>query len=200
MGAKHGWRIGLTGGIACGKSTAAQAFETAGFRRIDTDAVVADLLKDDVEVRSALANRWGGAVLRLDGVDKAVIAQRVFADEAELRWLEGLLHPRVGSIWRAALEAEPKARWLVEIPLLFENKLETAFDRTVCVEASEALQLQRLAAKGVTAEQAKARMRRQLPLREKVARADRVLSNYGEPAFLQQQVQWLVSRDFDLTR
>lgn len=178
--------------MGCGKSTAGRAFVALGFSHLDSDRIVGDLFATDVEVREALGERFGQEVLQEGGVNRPLIAKHVFGNVAELRWLEGLLHPRVGRVWQGALRERPDLDWVVEIPLLFENKLERHFRTTVCVEVSEVLQLQRLAHKGVSREQAIARQRRQLPLSEKVARADVVFSNHGHPDFLRQQVEWLV--------
>lgn len=187
-------KLGLTGGIGCGKSTAAKMLEANGWRRLDSDALVGELFAGDGAVRAALAGRWGEAVLTPEGVDRARIAQTVFADEAELRWLEGLLHPRVRERWQGALAADPEALWVVEIPLLFEKNLEKHFDFTVCVSVSEAVQQERLAARGLAPEQVRARIARQLPLAEKRHRADFVLSNTGTLAYLQSQIDALHAR------
>jgi len=127
-------RIGLTGGIGCGKSTVVKLFAEAGWRTIQTDAIVRELLAHNKAVHTALRRRWGSDVFLSDGsVDRKAIAHRVFADESELRWLESLLHPLVRESWEQAVRKEPEADWLVEIPLLFEKRLETHFDLTVCV-------------------------------------------------------------------
>ncbi len=187
-----GIRLGLTGGIACGKSTAGRAFEALGYQRLDSDAIVGQLYRSDPEVRQALAQRWGANLLTADGVDRSAIAQLVFRDSTELAWLESLLHPRVGARWQAALAAsEPATAWVVEVPLLFEKDLQHHFTATICVETTPAAQHRRLAAKGVSLAQAAARIAHQLPLAEKISRADWVLSNHGTPAFLQAQVAHL---------
>ena len=96
--------VGLTGGIGCGKSTVAGCFRLAGWRVIETDQVVRELLAGDVDVQAAIRGRWGAALFGMKGrVDRAAIARLVFEDEEELRWLETLLHPRVRAVWEEAI-------------------------------------------------------------------------------------------------
>src|SRR5690242_626471 len=113
--------LGITGGLGCGKSTAARAFERRGFRRLDSDQIVREQVLPDPEVVVAIRARFGGTVLRPDGtVDRTALAARVFTDDHERLWLEELIHPRVFAIRKRAIDADPGARWVVEIPLLFE--------------------------------------------------------------------------------
>ena len=188
-------KLGLTGGIGCGKSTAGGYFEERGFRRVDCDRIVRDLLEGDTDVHTALRERFGAQVLLSEGgVDRAALAAVVFHDTEALQWLEKLLHPRVSEVWQGLLADGPETDWCVEIPLLFEKKLEKHFDFTVCLASSEAIQLDRLAAKGLSREQAKARIQRQLPLEQKITRADFVLLNDGTQDFLRQQVFQLIDQ------
>lgn len=183
-------RIGLTGGIGCGKSTAGKLLEAKGFRRLDSDAIVRRLLAENDAVIDAVCAQFGPE-LRLPegGIDRRALAKIVFGDADALTWLEALLHPLVGQTWQAALENTPEADWVVEIPLLFEKNLEKHFEITVTVLCTEKLQLLRLAHKGLTAAQAKARMERQLPLDEKASKSDIVLTNEGSLAFLERQIE-----------
>ncbi|MGE9293267.1 MAG: dephospho-CoA kinase [Puniceicoccales bacterium] len=190
---KDGIKLGLTGGIGCGKSTAGALFEKGGFRVVDCDRIVRDLLESDAGVHTALRERFGEQVMLPEGgVDRAAIAAVVFQDAEALKWLESLLHPLVEGVWRDRLNSDPEANWCVEIPLLFEKNLEKHFDFTVCLASSEAVQLDRLAARGLSRDQAKARIQRQLPLDQKISRADFVLFNDGSQDFLRQQVFQLI--------
>ncbi|MGB0416730.1 MAG: dephospho-CoA kinase [Coraliomargarita sp.] len=88
-------RVGLTGGIGCGKSTVVKFFAEAGWRTLESDRIVAAVLANDPEVHTELRNRFGDQVFDADGgVDRKAIAARVFSDEAALKWLEALLHLR----------------------------------------------------------------------------------------------------------
>lgn len=186
-------RVGLTGGIGCGKSTVVELFKQAGWQTIDTDQVVAAVLDESDVVRSAIMARWDG-VIGTDGrLDRKAIAARVFDNDAELRWLEGLLQPLVRQRWLGRLEAEPGALWLVEIPLLFEKRLETQVDLTVCVSSSLAVILRRMQGRGYTEGETVQRLRRQMPLEEKMSRADYVIFNAGSTEFLQLQTTCLIA-------
>lgn len=188
-------KLGLTGGIGCGKSTVTRIFRDAGWKTLESDKIVAQLLAEDAAVRSALRERWGEAVFSAQGeLDRKAVAARVFADEAELGWLEALLHPQVRKIWQGAVTADPRARWLVEIPLLFEKRLETAFDLVVCVASPPDVVEIRMAARGYTGEDVERRRRRQLPLDEKMRRADYVITNAGHLEFLEDQTMRLIAQ------
>ena len=186
-------KVGLTGGIGCGKSTVVGLFREAGWRTIESDALVRELLEQDAEVLAALRERWGSAVFSSEGlVDRAAIAEWVFSDEAELKWLETLLHPKVRKSWEALVESDPLANWLVEIPLLFEKRLETAFDFTVCVSSPPDVVENRMVARGYTGEQIEQRRQRQMPLVDKIGRADHHISNAGSLEFLKRQTTRLI--------
>ncbi len=187
--------IGLTGGMGCGKSTAGKAFAALGWRRLDSDAVVKDDLLRDPAILARLRERWGATVIAEDGtLDRARVAKRIFADDAERLWLEALLHPRVKARWEAALVAEPAAHWVVEVPLLFEKGLEKGFDFVVCVSASSEIQLARLKERGIPRALAEQRILKQLPLEQKQQLSHAVLFNDGGLAFLHEQVALLSQR------
>src|SRR5688500_10821842 len=129
--------LGLTGGMGCGKSTAARHFERRGFRRIDSDAVIREQVLTSPEVTASLRVRYGADVFGPGGmVNRAAVASRVFAEDSEREWLEALTHPILFGIWRETLAKDPHAAWIVEVPLLFEHALENWFDFTVCVACS----------------------------------------------------------------
>lgn len=185
--------LGLTGGIGCGKSTAAALFEHQGFRRLDADATIRHAVLTQPAVLQALRERYGDAILAPDGsVNRPELAARVFPHETELRWLEALTHPPLFALWRAAFAAEPKARWAVEVPLLFEKRLENWFDFTICVASAPLQQLVRLEQRGLPRALAEQRISKQLPLAHKIESADFVLWNHGKPEFLAAQVSRLI--------
>ncbi len=186
--------LGLTGGMGCGKTTAARLFMEEGFGSIDSDALVHDLLAADSAVHRAIVERFGPDVDDgRGGIDRRRLGAIVFADDDALHWLESLLHPLVGARWREAVAREPDRPWVVQIPLLFEKKLEQSFDFTVCVGTSAANQRRRLMQKGYSSEEIARRVSRQLPLQEKTARADFFLLNDGSIDFLREQVQTLLA-------
>jgi dephospho-CoA kinase len=185
--------LGITGGIGCGKSTAAAGFERRGFRRLDSDALVRDEILVAEPVKAALRDRFGAEVFHPDGsVNRGRVAARVFSSEEELRWLEDLIHPLVFARWRAAFAAAPEVDWAVEVPLLFEKGLENWFDFTVCVASSPPQQLARLEQRGLSRSLAEQRISKQLPLAHKIELADFVLWNDGPPEFLQDEIDRLI--------
>lgn len=185
-------KVGITGGLGCGKSTAARLFEEHGFSPLDSDAIVKHQVLRDDGVRAALRARYGDDLFQADGaVNRPELARRVFADDTERIWLEDLIHPRVYSVWREAFSAGGARRWIVEVPLLFEKALENWFDFTVCVALAPDQQLARLEQRGLPRELAGQRISKQLPLARKIELSDFVLWNQGSPEFLKAQVDRL---------
>jgi dephospho-CoA kinase len=158
--------VAVTGGIGAGKSEALQAFARRGIPTLSADEVVHRLIAGDEEVRAALEERFGTT-------DRAEIATVVFAEEAQLAWLESLLHPRVRRAteeWLAGLNAEVA---VTEIPLLFETGGDDRFDAVVVITAPDEIRAART-------EQARdARGSRLIPDEEKVARAHFAYVNDG---------------------
>jgi dephospho-CoA kinase len=187
--------LGLTGGIGCGKSTAARFFEEVGFRRIDTDEIVRNRVLLQPEVVAAIAGHFGPHTVAADGrVDRPAVAKIVFSDDAALHWLEDLVHPRLHVILRASLTDASSVDHVIEVPLLFEKHLENWFDFTVCVGTTSQLQLARLEERGLPQALAAQRISRQLPLAQKLELADYVLLNDGSPDFLRVQIVRLAAQ------
>lgn len=180
--------IGLTGGIGAGKSEALAAFERAGAATLSTDRVAHDLLDRD-DVRELLVARWGPEVAPGGGVDRDRVAEIVFEQPDELRWLESQTHPRVGEAvldWRRELGPEVEVG-VVEVPLLFEAVMEDAFDATVAVIADDEIRERRLAERGQPG--LEGREQRQLDQDEKARRADHVIRNDGTLEDLEGEVR-----------
>lgn len=185
--------IGLTGGIGCGKSTVGRLLEFRGLRRLDSDQIVRDRVLVQSEVMDAVRSRFGAGVFAAAGnVDRAALAAVVFADDTAREWLEALVHPRVIACWREAIATAPAARWVVEVPLLFEKGLEKGFDFTVCVACSRDQQFVRLEQRGLPRVLAGPRIAKQMPLPRKIELSDFVLWNEGSTEFLEDQVDRLV--------
>lgn len=186
--------LGITGGIGCGKSSAAQALVGRGFALIDSDRLIKEEVLTDPKVIAALQLRFGAEILDDAGrVDRVKLASRVFADDTERHWLENLTHPILFGLWRRSLSGNPGGNWVVEVPLLFEQGLENWFDFTICVACSPAQQLARLEQRGLSRALAGQRISKQLPLARKIELADMVLWNDGSAAFLEEQVDRLVA-------
>jgi dephospho-CoA kinase len=185
--------IGLTGGIAAGKSEALAAFSRLGAATLSSDAVVHELL-DSEPLVGRLAERWGEEIAPGGSVDRNRVGEIVFADPDQLTWLEQQIHPLVGErigAWLAALPAETEIA-VIEIPLLFESEMEGAFDTTVAVFAEDGLRRERAAARGHAL--VDEREARQLAQDEKAARAEHVVENHGSLEDLQRALSALVEK------
>jgi len=185
--------LGITGGIGCGKSTAAAHFAKRGFRRLDMDELVRDRVFSEPAVVSALREHFGSGAIGPDGkVDRKTLGNRVFENDSERIWLEQLTHPVVFDLTRAALAEHRRADWAVEVPLLFEQSLENWFDFTLCVACAHEQQLVRLEQRGLNRALAGQRISKQLPLARKIELSDFVVWNEGSIEFLQDQVDRLI--------
>ena len=187
-------KIGLTGGIAAGKSEALKAFARLGAATLSSDAVVHELLEGD-ELRSRLEERWGPEVVAADGrLDRAKVGEVVFADPEELTWLESQIHPLVQARtaeWLLSLPAETEVA-VVEVPLLFEVGGERPFDTTVAVVTSDEVRRERAAARGHAL--VDEREARQLTQAEKAGRAEHVIENDGSVEDLEQGLSALLAK------
>jgi dephospho-CoA kinase len=173
--------VGLTGGIAAGKSEALKALERIGAATLSTDSVVHELLTTG-EVHDKLVERFGDKVAPNGEIDRGAVADHVFSDDEQRKWLEELLWPRVGErmfAWREEVDhADPPPRAaVVEVPLLFESGMEQAFDKTIAVVADESIRNERAGSRGHRG--VESRTSRQLSQDEKAQRADIVVHNDG---------------------
>ncbi|HEX3360936.1 MAG TPA: dephospho-CoA kinase [Solirubrobacterales bacterium] len=186
--------IGLTGGIAAGKSEALAAFGRLGAATLSSDAVVHDLLEGE-PLRAQLAERWGPEVAPEGApTDRGQIGGIVFADPEQLKWLESTIHPLVGAetaAWIAGLPEETEVA-VIEVPLLFEGGREKIFDTTVSIVAAEDVRRERAAARGHAL--VDAREARQLTQEEKAERADHVVVNDGSVEDLEAALSALLAK------
>jgi dephospho-CoA kinase len=185
--------IGLTGGIAAGKSEALAAFERLGAATISSDAVVHELL-DAEPLLGRLKGRWGNEVAPEGRVDRTKIGEIVFADPEQLKWLEDQIHPLVGErigSWLAALGDDVSVA-VVEVPLLFEGEMAPVFDTTVAVVTADEVRRARAEARGhaLVGE----REARQLSQEEKAAHAEHVIENDGTLEDLERRLSALLAK------
>lgn len=183
--------IGLTGGIAAGKSEALAAFERLGAATISSDAVVHELL-DSEPLLGRVTERWGEDVAAEGRVDRARIGEIVFADPDELKWLEGQIHPLVGErigAWLGSLGADVGIA-VVEVPLLFEGEMASVFDTTVAVVTADEVRRARAEARGHTL--VDEREARQLSQEEKATQAEHVIENDGTIEDLERRLSALI--------
>jgi len=185
--------IGLTGGIAAGKSEALAAFERLDAATISSDAIVHELL-DSEPLLGRLVERWGAEVAPDGRVDRTRVGEIVFADPEQLTWLEAQIHPLVGErigSWLGSLPDDPEVA-VVEVPLLFETGMDGLFDTTVAVVATDELRRDRAEARGhaLVGE----REARQLAQEEKASRAEHVVENDGTVEDLERALSALLDK------
>lgn len=185
--------VGLTGGIATGKSTVLQMLAGLGARVLSADAIVHELLDNDADVRRRVVAAFGPECASRDGsLDRAWLARVVFADARKRRELEEIIHPAVISRIRSWLEAEGARQagvCVVEVPLLFEAGLQDMFDVAVVVSSEHEVQAHRLNKRGLSPGESAARIGAQMPLGAKEQLAGYVLRNDGSIEELRARVR-----------
>lgn len=189
--------IGLTGGIGSGKSTAARLLADRGAAVIDVDEISHGLTAPGGAALPALREAFGEALVPRNGaLDRAAMRARAFSDAGVLARLEGILHPLVRREAAARLAAAKGPYAVLVVPLLFESgSWAGALQRTVVVDCSEALQVQRTVARsGLAADEVRRIMAAQWPRWRRLQAADAVLWNGGEPAALESQCEALHAR------
>ncbi len=172
--------VGLTGGIACGKSEAAQVLKDLGVAVLDTDTVAHELMAPGLPVFEAVVKRFGEAILADDGrIDREVLGDRVFRDPGEREALNALVHPAVRAAWQewVAERRERGESGVVAIPLLFEVGATEGWTAIVCISAPETIMVDRLRRRGLSEEEAQLRVQAQMPVDEKARRSDYIIEN-----------------------
>lgn len=191
--------LGITGGIASGKSTVSEMFRRQGATVVSADQLARDVVHPGSPILARLAERFGGQILNADGsLQREALARIVFSDEEGRKDLNAITHPAIAELAERRL-AELRSRGerliVYEAPLLFEAGAEGRADRVLVVWVEPRVQLQRLMARdGLDEAEARNRIATQIPLAEKAARADFVIDNSGTPAATQDQVTLLFSR------
>lgn len=184
----NGFCVALTGGIACGKTAVAALWRQWGADVLDADEVAHALIAPGGECVQPVLDTFGPAVRAGDGgIHRDALGQIVFAQPEERRRLEAILHPVVIRRMRAWADTVCREgrQGVAVIPLLFEAGLENEWDAVICVVADEPTMLKRLALRGWTPAEARARIASQWPVRDKAARAHHVIENNGSLAELE---------------
>jgi dephospho-CoA kinase len=187
------YRVGLTGGIACGKSTVANLFAALGASIVDTDVLAREVVAPGSPLLPRISGHFGEHVLQKDGsLDRARLRELVFANPAERQWLESLTHPAIRELTDARCESATGRYVIVAIPLLVETQGAKRFDRVLVVDCDPALQLARVQARdGSTSRQAAQVLAAQVSREQRLAVADDVILNNGDIAALRDQVEKL---------
>jgi dephospho-CoA kinase len=185
-------RVGLTGGIGAGKSTVARLFARYGAVVVDADALAREVVAPGTPGLAEIVEAFGEGVLSPDGtLDRPGLGKIVFADQASLRRLEAITHPRISaeSARLVKLAEESGAPVLIhDIPLLVENGLPETFDDVVVVEAPDDVRLARLEGRGLPREQALDRMKAQATNEQRRAAATYLIDNGTTRERLREQV------------
>ena len=208
---------GLTGGVGMGKSTTARFLRDHGAQIVDTDEIARQLVRPGQPALAAIQAAFGKTVIGPTGeLNRAGLAKIVFADAGARKKLEAILHPRIREQWLAQIEAwraapkRPAATLrehggsdggrkagrplaVVVIPLLFETRAESHFDTIICADCSAAARRERLLARGWTPEQIRQRIAAQMPVEQKIARADFVVWTDGALEVHAQQIERILA-------
>ena len=189
---------GLTGGVGMGKSTAARFLRERGAPVVDADELARQLVQPGQPALADIQAAFGREVIGSTGeLKRAGLAQIIFADANARKKLEAILHPRIRERWLdqiANWRGEGRPLAVVVIPLLFETRAESQFDKIICVACSAAAQRERLLARGWTPEQIGRRIAAQMPVEQKIARADFVIWTDGTPEVSARQVGHILAR------
>lgn len=187
--------IGLTGGIATGKSTVAKLLVERGAILIDLDAIAREVVMPGQPTLARIAERFGQAVLQEDGaLDRKKLGSIVFADAEQRKALEAIIHPAIRAVMKERMayheRENPDRLIVVDVPLLFESGLQSYFEEIMVVYVPRDSQLRRLIERdGLTEEEATRRLAAQMAIDEKKSRADIVIDNSGSLARTEEQVE-----------
>jgi dephospho-CoA kinase len=196
------FRVGLTGGIASGKTTVANLFAALGVPIVDTDVLAREVLEPGTPLLAEVLAHFGPGVTNADGtLDRRALRSRVFADPVERRWLEERTHPAIRARTDALCDSSPGPYVVVAIPLLVETAGADRFDRVLVVDVDPAVQLARLQARdGSTRAEAERILAAQATRAARLAVANDVIRNDGDLAALRDQVQALHGRYVEAAR
>lgn len=191
--------VGLTGGIASGKSTVSAIFREMNIPVIDADQIAKEVVQNGRVAYSKIVEAFGKEILQEDlEINRAALGQIIFHNEQERQKLNSIVHPEVRSEMlkqKEQLIAEQYQLVVLDIPLLFESKLTYLVDQVIVVHVNELVQLERLQKRNnLSKEDALARIKSQLPLTEKAKMADFIIDNNGSIDETKEQVIKLVSK------
>ena len=183
-------RIGLTGGIASGKSTVADMFAELGVPVIDTDVIARDVVRPGEPALEEIREAFGDGVIAADGtLDRPAMRAIVFSDDAARRRLEAILHPRIGEATREQADAAGGDYQVIVVPLLVGSALRAFVDRVLVVDCDEETQVKRLLARDAESEtRARRILAAQSSRDERLAIADDIVTNDGDVDETREQV------------
>jgi len=196
------YRVGLTGGIASGKSTAAKFFGALGVPIIDTDQLARDVVEPGQPPLERLVERFGQGILTEDGhLDRPALRNIVFSDPKARADLEALTHPAIGAAVEARSTELGGVYQILVLPLLVEKNLGSQLNRVLVVDCDEELQIRRLQSRdGSTLEQARAILNAQASRSSRLKAAHDVIKNEGDMSAVREQVEQLHARYLELAQ
>lgn len=179
VNSKRAFRIGLTGGIASGKSTVAELFAERGIDIIDTDLIAREVVQPGEPALLEIRAEFGDTVIEADGsLDRAAMRRIIFSDDEDRRKLEAILHPRIGASARRQSEAANGPYQIIAVPLLVQSPLRQFIDRVLVVDCDEETQIQRLLLRDKESiEQVRRILASQSSREERLSIADDVIQN-----------------------
>lgn len=187
------WILGLTGGIGSGKSAAAQCFIDLGVHLVDADNAARWVVEPRRPALAQIAEHFGPSVLQADGtLNRSALRELIFKDPQQRVWLEGLLHPLIREEIRQYLARAESAYAILVSPLLLETSQHQMVQRVLVVDVPESVQIERTVLRDKTNEdQVRAILKAQASRGERLSRADDVIVNDRDPAWLKSEVERL---------
>jgi len=189
--------LGITGGIACGKTEIGRILSAEGFKVLDSDFLAHELMGKGRPVYEAVVEHFGGAILTADEeIDRAKLGKKIFADQQQRSVLNRLVHPAVIEAAREWMKEcrESQEDAAVLVPLLFEAGWTEGWDAVICLTAPEEQIFQRLGKRGLSKDDVRKRIAAQMPQTEKAAKADFVIENGGTPEVLRSRMMDIVEK------
>jgi dephospho-CoA kinase len=173
------WRLGLTGGIGCGKSTVAALFAEQGVVIIDADQIARQVVEPETPALAQICQHFGPEMLTPDGsLNRQVLRQHIFAHPTDRAWLNQLLHPLIREEMAKEADSALSPYAILMIPLLFENGLQALVQRTLVIDVQEETQIARVCSRdGNSPELVRQIMQAQMSRAERLALADDILEN-----------------------
>lgn len=187
------WILGLTGGIGSGKSAAAQCFVDLGVHLVDADNAARWVVEPGRPALGQIAEHFGASVLQADGsLNRSALRELIFKDPEQRVWLEGLLHPLIREEIRQYLARAESAYAILVSPLLLETSQHQMVQRVLVIDVPESVQIERTVLRDKTnEEQVRAILKAQASRDERLGRADDVIVNDRDPAWLKSEVERL---------
>ena len=182
--------VGLTGGIASGKTTVANLFAEYGIELVDADVIAREVVQRGSKGLTMIAEHFGNEILLPDGqLDRAALRSKVFNNEAQRLWLNSLLHPMIRQTMLEQVNTSTSAYVIMVVPLLFENQLDSLVTTTLVVDISPELQISRTMQRdGVSQQQVEHILASQMSRQQRIDKADHIIDNQGDINLLRSQV------------